>query len=241
MLGSHLFLNSTRDYHIRNCDARTDEIVHALELLKEPLAASIVSARQGQRSPHGFTAFFKNNQAIGPVIKMLNDIDSLKPTRGKAPYPFRLQPPIFVCLKPNDGYKRFSGYYKACVKEPDREGSIQTFVIPGKKYVFLCPTYFDFPMSPIGPLGRNCLRVADNKFVNGENIERLVNVQKYMLLHELAHFYLGQASLDGRTVPTEAYNSNICVNLDPKLSLRNPMNYQFFVASKSAPQCHFSR
>ena len=143
------------------------------------------------------------------------------------PNPFRAQYPVFVCLKPDPPSKRFKDFYRSC-----DDHNIEAFTVPGYKYIFLCPRYFTYPIAPIGPLGRNCLKVEFNEF-GYENLERLVNVQKYMLLHELAHFYLGRESLGGKTVPTEEYDPNECVNFEQELSLRNPMNYQFFAASKS--------
>lgn len=134
---------------------------------------------------------------------------------------------MFACLKPGPPSKRFKDLYRACENDPLQAA----FTVPGYKFVFLCPLYFTFPISPIGPLGRNCLKVESNEFDDG-NLERLVNVQKYALLHELVHFYLGRETLGGETVPREEYDPNECVNFVEKFSLRNPMNYQFFVASK---------
>ena len=144
-----------------------------------------------------------------------------------SPNPFWAQYPVFACLKPDPPSKKFKDLYRGC-----QDYSQQAFTVPGYKYVFLCPAYFTFPLAPIGPSGKNCLNVEFNVFCY-ENLERLVNIQMYILLHELVHFYLGRESLGGRTVPTEEYDPNLCVNFDEKLSLRNPMNYQFFVASKS--------
>ena len=143
------------------------------------------------------------------------------------PNPFRAQYPVFACLKPYPPSERFKDFYRSC-----DDHNIEAFTVPGYKYIFLCPRYFTYPIAPIGPLGRNCLKVEFNEF-GYENLGRLVDVQKYMLLHELTHFYLGRESLGGKTVPTEEYDPNECVNFEEKLSLRNPMNYQFFVASKS--------
>ena len=158
---------------------------------------------------------------------MLTDIITLRPARFMHPNPFKAQYPVFVCLKPDTPSEKFKDLYRSCEDDP-----IQSFTIPSFKYVFLCHDFFTFPISPIGPLGKNCLTVDFNEF-GYEHLWRLVNVQKYVLLHELAHFYLGSESLGGKTVPKEEYDPNKCVNFEQKLSLRNPMNYQYFVASKS--------
>lgn len=54
--------------------------------------------------------------------------------------------------------------------------------------------------------------------------------QKYMLIHEMVHFYLGSNTLGLESKPREEYDLNKCVAFSEALSLRNPQNYQAFVA-----------
>ncbi len=56
--------------------------------------------------------------------------------------------------------------------------------------------------------------------------------QKYMLVHEMVHFYLGGKGLGWSTKPEEVYALDEAVGLNGGLSLRNPQNYQAFVASE---------
>ena len=182
----------------------------------------------GTRGPHGFTAFFKNDKATSSVLKVLSDLDALGPFRGKDSYPLRLQRPVFACVKADS--ERFGSLYDPLCMMTENEA----FTVPGFKYVFLCPRYFTNPISPVGPAGKNCLKVANNAFVRDGKEGHLIIAQNYILLHELVHFYLGKATLGSRTVPKEVYFSNDCVGLSPGDSLRNPQSYVLFIASKLA-------
>lgn len=56
--------------------------------------------------------------------------------------------------------------------------------------------------------------------------------QMYMLVHEMVHFYLGGKGLRLDTRPPEVYSLDGSVELGEGLSLRNPQNWQAFVASE---------
>ena len=60
----------------------------------------------------------------------------------------------------------------------------------------------------------------------------MVKCLKYMLIHEMIHFYLRGHTLSYVSKPMERYELNRCVDLDKGLSLRNPRNYEAYVASK---------
>ena len=49
----------------------------------------------------------------------------------------------------------------------------------------------------------------------------------------MMHFYLGVNSLSQTSAPPEQYELNDCVGLNKVDSLRNPSNYQYYLASKS--------
>ncbi|KAL8877168.1 MAG: hypothetical protein Q9198_004769, partial [Flavoplaca austrocitrina] len=68
------------------------------------------------------------------------------------------------------------------------------------------------------------------RFVVDAEMTRLAYYQTYALIHEMVHFYLQGETLGLNTDPKETYASNFCVNFDTKTSLRNPMNFQFFIA-----------
>ncbi|KAL8730682.1 MAG: hypothetical protein Q9166_003874 [cf. Caloplaca sp. 2 TL-2023] len=222
-----------RKYAIQDCGTFTDRIEVALDLGKEPLAAAINAAKQGIKNPNGFLAWFKDDAAVPRVTEILENIHSMKPLRRLWPYPnpFVAQPPVFVCVK-EDTIKRYRRLGKDPHKYCQDSGAFGLY-LNGMKYIWLCEKFFKLRITPLGPPTKNCPRVIDNQFVKKE-VPLLSDYQVYLLIHEMVHFYLGWDSLGWNTTPKEIYPSNYCVNFDMKNSLRNPMNYQYFVASKSS-------
>ncbi|KAL8702972.1 MAG: hypothetical protein Q9201_003855 [Fulgogasparrea decipioides] len=212
-----------RRYIIHDCGALTQQVQIALDLGKEPLAAAIDAASQGVAGGHGFQAFFKKNAAAKPVASMLKNIQTMKPIRGRKPNLFSASQPEFVCVD-RDTFGRYPGI----PRDPDPDcrvtGSFGLW-IRGFKYIFICPKFFTLPISTTA---RHCPRVIDNMFERTGYL--LADYQKYSLIHEMVHFYLGRSSLGWDTNPQEMYKLNECVNLDAKNSLNNPENYQYFVA-----------
>ncbi|KAL8900392.1 MAG: hypothetical protein Q9207_005721, partial [Kuettlingeria erythrocarpa] len=218
------FLQS-RDYTIRDCGTLADQVASGLDLGKEPLGEAINAAKQGLSGSHGFRAFFKTNAAVGPVTKMLKDIQTLRPARGMRPNIFKAQYPEFICVTPEtrSRYRLRLDPHVLC----ERNGEFGMW-LRGEKYVFLCKKFFTDKISPVGPPTKFCPRVIDNMFEPKGYL--LADYQKYVLIHELVHFYLGRSSLGWTTNPKEKYRLNECVDMDPKNSLKNPMHWQYFVA-----------
>lgn len=199
-----------------------------LDLGKEPLEAAINAAKQGVSGPHGFRAWFKNNAAIGPVTTMLKNIQSMKPIRNLKPNRFRPSQPEFICVNPDT-----LGRYPALRTDPDKvctKTGFHAFSLRGYRWVFLCKKFFTLKLAPVGPPSKFCPRVIDNAFERKG--DPLATYQKYLLIHEMVHFYLGHSSLGWDTKPKEMYQLNQCVNMSAKDSLRSPMHWQYFVASK---------
>ncbi|KAL9641024.1 MAG: hypothetical protein Q9204_000377 [Flavoplaca sp. TL-2023a] len=191
----------------------------ALDLGKEPLGAAIKAAQQGTTGSHGFKAFFKNNAAVGQVVNLLKSIQSLKSVRGLKPNTFRLSQPEFVCVQADTDPVKVCERYDAFA-----------YWEAGYKWIFICPKYFAMKISPVGPPSKFCPRVINNEFEKSERKEALLaSYQKYSLIHEMGHFYMGQHSTLGPdTEPPETYSLNGCVNMDPENSLKNPMHWQYF-------------
>ena len=98
----------------------------------------------------------------------------------------------------------------------------------GSSYIFICPLFWSRQPAPTR---ENCPRVIHNRFVGNRVL--LSEYKTYILIHEMVHFYLGADSLTPHSLPPERYELNECVALDSTLSLRNPSNYQNYIASKS--------
>ena len=55
----------------------------------------------------------------------------------------------------------------------------EAFTVPGFEYIFLYPSHFTNPISPIGPAGKSCLKVVENAFVRDGKEEHLILAQIY--------------------------------------------------------------
>lgn len=98
------------------------------------------------------------------------------------------------------------------------------------RYIFLCDYFFTKSVAPTRPPTETCIRVENNHFQGFGNDMCLF--QKYMLVHEMTHFYLGKNGLGLNSRPPEVYSLDKSVGLSAALSLRNPQNYQALVASE---------
>lgn len=195
---------------------------------KEPLEMAINVAKKGVSDPHGFRAWFKSNTAIAPVVSILENIQTMKSIRMLKPNRFRPSQPEFICVTP-ETFDR----YPALRYDPEQlcnNNGNYAFWLRGFKWIFLCPKFFTIKPAPVGPPTKFCPRVFDNLFERKGDV--LANYQSYVLIHEMVHFYLGQSSLGWSTNPPEMYQLNQCVNMTAKDSLRSPMHWQYFVASK---------
>ncbi|KAL8953161.1 MAG: hypothetical protein Q9222_000982 [Ikaeria aurantiellina] len=159
-----------------------------------------------------------------PQSKVLQTLMGFEP--GLRPSRFRASQPEFVCVK-QDTINRYPYLSRDPYKVCESSNSFGLWLLRFK-YVFICERFFTLKISPVGPPTRNCPRVIDNEFERKGYL--LADYQKYLLIHELVHFYLGQSSLGFNTNPPEMYRLNECVNMDAKNSLNNPMNYQYFIA-----------
>lgn len=214
-------------YIIHDCGSRTGQVRVGLDLGEGSLDAAINAADQSPHS-HGFHAFFKLDASRRPVVDTLKKAQTMKAIRGLKPNRFLASQPEFVCVDENTParYPRLpTDPYQTC-------RSIPAFglYVRGFKYIFICSRFFSLP---VAPSARHCPRVINNEFEERKDY-LLADYQKYILIHEMMHFYLGQSSLGWESKPVERYHMNRCVNLDPKNSLRNPMNYQYYLASKSS-------
>ena len=244
LLSSAIFIPPQRDpqlsstssprYLISDCDDRTTQVSTALDLAREAAAAAIPTSRMGTSSGNIYIAFFKRNSASQTVTSMLAKIAAQTAIRNRWPNPLKSSGPEFVCVKPDtfDRYKNLKiDPYWFC-QQPRRYGLWPR----SSRYIFLCDFFFERPVEPpsIDPHSSRpastCLRVDRqwNAFVGFGNIVCLY--QKYMLIHEMVHFYLGSSTLGLQTRPREEYDLTECVKFSEALSLRNSQNYQAFVA-----------
>ena len=159
---------------------------------------------------------------------MLQDICTAQPKWGLQPEPGLLSSPHISCVTPSTiqiyPWLELDPFY-ACTYLFPQMGA---YYHKGSSYIFLCPYFWSRQPAPTR---ENCPRVIHNRFVGNRVL--LSEYKTYILIHELVHFYLGADSLTLHSLPPERYELNECVALDSTLSLRNPSNYQNYIASKS--------
>ena len=180
----------------------------------------------GINSHHGFKALFKDGATATYVQDLLRAIASARPLGGLEPEPSVPSAPHFTCVTPQtvSQYKFIEAdLWKLC-QGPDRP---QAMYYSGSSYIFLCPTFW---WGKVAPQKSTCPTVRRNQFLGGGEV--LGMYMTYLVIHEMAHFYLGKASLGLYNNPPEIYRINDCVALGTSDSVHNPQNYQFYVASE---------
>lgn len=167
---------------------------------------------------------FKNGSTKTFVRGILHRIVSHYPRKNLQPYPKIPTTPNFACVTPyTTEYYKFLDIdaYTWCI-QPDAG---QAFYVMGVRFIFLCPSFWAVPAAPSFP---DCPSVQKNQWVGPG--QYLSNYRSYLLIHEMVHFYLGDESLGTHTDPPETYLLNDCVGLNSFISIRNPQNYQNYVA-----------
>ena len=218
---------SSNKVFIENCGALKTDVMALLGAALNTLPSVIHDLRLGINSPHGYKAWFKSNASSAYVEEMLMNIYTTSPKSGLIPEPRMLTGPHFTCVTPSTihlyPWVGEDPFY-TCTHFPE----MGAYYHAGSSYIFLCP--FFWSRLP-APTTQNCPRVIHNRFVGNRIL--LTDYKIYILIHEMVHFYLGYTSLTPHTFIPEQYQLNECVALDRTNSLRNPSNYQYYIASKS--------
>ena len=142
------------------------------------------------------------------------------------PFPNIPTAPNFVCVTPFTA-EIFKAQGLDIWRDCHEPGAGQLFYVMGISFIFLCPSFWGRPAAPSFP---DCPSVRKNWWT-GEG-QNLANYLAYYLIHEMVHFYLGGESLGISTSPPEVYPINDCVALSTFNSIRNPQNYQNYVARR---------
>jgi len=221
-------------FDIENCTpTEAQSVKAALQYGRFTAEKALVDIRNGQHSKHGLRALFKNNYNFARVSWHLHDLATLTPMpnvyRNKVE---QESSPVFVCVSRG----REMNWGDAAVKEPmDQYYELCKIEnVPGlymwkHPYIFLCPLFFHYPIAPEpARSGITCPHVWKNKYVG--IVERLVNSQASVLLHELTHFYLRKENVPPGT---ETYKANELVSLNVPDSWRNPAAYEYYIACRS--------
>jgi len=114
--------------------------------------------------------------------------------------------------------------YSRCVENP----TLMMYIMHGTPYIVVCPNFFTIGLRALPPPNA-CLQLNRFKTQYEGNGDSVVHFQMWVLLEELAHYYIymtTQRELD-------IYNVLTCVRMNGEDSSQNPHNYLYYVASKS--------
>ena len=200
----------------------------ALILASGAVTTALQDLELGTMSP-SFKAMFKKKSSRDVIRHTLEGIAYAIRLPNLEPNPKGYSKPSFMCVSPSTGvpYKYLKGMdpFAECISGPGI-----AFYVYGGRYIFLCPKFW---LGEMAPAISTCPPVSANRWTDGAAY--MASYQTYVLIHELAHFYLGLESLGTFTVPSEIYPMNDCVGLGPAMSYRNPQNYQYYVACEKPP------
>ena len=213
-------------YTIQLCGSQAPQVQTALDSLWAALQPAIQDTFLGSSSA-AFQAFFKSSRHSRFVRRVLSDIAKGTALRSKASS--TPSTPQLACVT-GPGLVRFQvkgsfrDVYDDCRKNP----LWAAIYYSGLNYVFICPLFFAAGI-PARPASR-CPTVnpATNQFTGSLN--DLVQYRPYVLLHELAHFYVVPPSTENTQF--EVYDWNAAFALRAKQAIVNAQSYVLYVASK---------
>ena len=211
-------------YTIEQCSQLAPQVQKALESLYDVLPAAIEETHYGITSPP-YQAFFKSSYYEIAVEDILRSVFIGAPISLDSSKEILV--PILVCaFKPDTVIVHEAGQehdmYHICKENP----TWTLLYYPGSSTIFICFLFF---LMPTLPAVGNCPTVneATNQFEG--NISAFLRSQMYVLLHEIAHFYIGVTAEDS---VDEKMDWNYAFSLSPVNATYNALNYVLFVASK---------
>ena len=226
-------------YDIENCTPKqTRSIERALQQGRVAAQGALEDIHNGLRSRYGLRAMFKSNENVAKVKQMLQNLVILRPMANVMRDDIKnrvTSSPVFVCLTKGsevDGLsteeqKSMDHLYNTCLNNTSYAMALEPTA-----HIVLCPIFFRFLVAP--PPTKSaaifCPIVPGNKYRG--NFDQLFTFQSYFLLHELIHFYLGEAN---HPPEEEVYDANGLVSLNAAESLKNPRAYEYYITCKSPP------
>ena len=159
-----------------------------------------------------------NPDTLGPLLK--NVVRG-----GVVPLRIGTARPSIICL--SSPFPGLTYYYDVCKSNP----TARVIYIHHTGGVGLCDLFFSMPLLPTSDM---CGRVVPGELpattmLVGDNI---TITQVNGLIHGTIHAYLGSSW----ALSPEVFDRNRCASLPPKQSVRNPENYNYYIAS----MCIFS-
>lgn len=213
------------DYIIQHCSRLGPQVQKALESLYEVLLPAIWETHYGTTSAP-YKAFFKNSYYEMVVEGILRSASIGEPLFLNTNDKETLVPRLVCALKPDTVIAHEGGQdhdiYEICMENP----TWTVMYYPRTSSILICPLFF---LMPTEPAVGNCPTVNNATNELEGNFAAFWESQMYILLHEIAHFYIGATVEDS---VDEVMDWNYAFSLSPFNATCNALNYVLFVASK---------
>ena len=222
-----------------------------LNTLWNVIVPIIADAEQSQSHPSAaYRTFFKDAANAPFVAQLLRNI-----TVGNAMYPpappYSSGSPTLIYVDENTPLVRFDlpntptkDAYAICMAAESWEAA--AFVVARLPYIIICPDFFN--SRPALSLSQSCPRLTrlGTAFQRNKRLEpeytgqRMMESQIWILLEEIAHYYLDSQEPMVQGPEPEVRDINKAWELDAALSLGNAQSYAYYVASKSLSLSRYS-
>ena len=220
-------------YVVENCGDERFQIQYSLGLAYTSLIMPKAETAFANYSPR-FKAMFKKVTTAAQVSRVIRSIMYRSfdgPGSKKV---------TFVCVTPDvsvqEKYSLSYDPWAICNEEKS------TSFWRNDNLIWLCPTFLSLPPAPLigaskpPPSNNNqCPFVFDNRFFG--RVDGFSNYQIYDIIRQLVYVYLQDQALNATTIPRGETDWNACirsrlVDSDGSVSLRDPMNFVYYVARK---------
>ena len=209
-----------------------------LDDLYDGLLPVIRDSKLPQPSP-AFWTFFKDTANAPFVTALLTNVTKGNSMTPAAPPISPNGSPAFFCVDgenqftytapdPSTGVKRFYDTYTTCLEAGTNTASYLGFT-PPKQYIIICPFFWSSRITAVPP-PNTCLTVSTYTNRYRENGQRQRFFRMWILLEELAHYYIYTSTL--RLDAPDIYDVNKCVRLAAKTAYLNAISYVYYAASK---------
>lgn len=177
----------------------------------------ITDLQLGTASPHGYSAFFKDDSSKEEILLVYQRMAAgagVAVGEGRNIDPINLRRPTFICV---DNVPETDLLYRYCMRASNTPFMYwkETELMP------LCPTFWTFKKKA---RPSDCPLVVANTLT--PNDDRLLGNQEALLVSILAHLYHDYGD-------EKAVRITEVSELNASESLKNPPNYSFYYAGKS--------
>ena len=206
--------------------------------LYDGLLPVIRDSKLNQSSP-AFRTFFEDSANAPFVTSLLTNVTEgvamTSPTDTVSPN----GSPVFFCVDgenqftylstdPSTGVKLRYDTYKLCLEAVTNPAMYIGFDNP-KQFIVICPVFWSNTIDSYPPPD-TCLSVSRYTNKYRENGQRQRLFRMWILLEELAHYYIYTSTL--RKDAPDIYNVNECARLPAETAYLNAISYVYYAASK---------